>query len=108
MRVSYEHVFAIKPAPIGGASPLYKWSKSVPSILKTSGDAERQAESDARQQTRKVDLYLERQARREAVLPLKRQVRATVPYLERQAARAAGRAPAAGHSAERNFDEKDA
>jgi hypothetical protein len=42
------------------------------------------------------------------VPPLKRQVRETVPYLERQAARATARAPASGHSAERNFDEKDA
>jgi hypothetical protein len=107
MRTTCEHMFAIRPAPIGGTSPFYKWSKSVPSVLKTSGDAERQAESDARQQTRKVDQYLERQARREAVPPLKRQVRETVPYLERQAARAAGRA-LAGHGAERTFDEKDA
>lgn len=80
----------------------------MPSILKSSGDVERQAESDARKKTRKVDPYLERQARREAVPPLKRQVRETVPYLERQAARAAGRLLAAGHTAERDSDEKAA
>jgi len=80
----------------------------VPSTLKSSRDAERQGGSDARRKTRKADPYLERQARREAVPPLKRQVRETVPYLERQATRATARALAAGHSAERNFDEKDA
>jgi hypothetical protein len=80
----------------------------VPSTLKGSRDAERQAGRDTRQKARKADPYLERQARREAVPPLKHQVRATVPYLERQAARAMARAPAAGHSAERNLDEKDA
>jgi hypothetical protein len=78
----------------------------VPSIPKSSRDAERQAESAARQKTRKADPYLERQARREAVPPLKRTVRETVPYLERQAARAADKA--AGRIAARNSDEQEA
>lgn len=80
----------------------------MPSILKSSHDAERQAGSEVRRKTRKADPYLERQARREAVPPLKRQARETVPYLERQAARAAARAQSAGRTAERNLDEKDA
>ena len=76
----------------------------MPSILKSSRDTERQAESDARRMTRKTDSYLERQARREAMPPLKRQVREFVPYLERQAARAADKA--AERAVDRNGDEK--
>jgi hypothetical protein len=78
----------------------------MPSIPKSSPDAERQAETAARQKTRKANPYLERQARRDAAPPLKRVVRETVPYLERQAARAADKA--AGRVVARSSDEQKA
>ena len=78
----------------------------MPSIPKSSPDAERQADNDARRKAGKAYPYLERQARRDAVPPLKRMVRETVPYLERQAARAADKA--AGRIAARSSDEQEA